>query len=88
MRWTYEKIVVKKYWNGYRTYYRHGNGNLELLHVAVPSKEDAYKLGVVEVDLYNEEIDEAWKEEAKRYPAPWGSEEERIIATDILDSMM
>ena len=51
--YAYKNIKVEQYWNGYRPYYVHENGVKELLHVGMPTKADAFKVGKIEVDFMN-----------------------------------
>lgn len=49
-----KNIKVVSYWNGYRPYYVHENGNRELLSVAMPTRELAYAMGREQVKHMNE----------------------------------
>ena len=52
-QYLYKNIVVEKYWNSYRTYYDHGNGNRDLIAVGSTNKKSAYLKGKQEVDWMN-----------------------------------
>ena len=43
------KLVIEPYWNGYRPYYVTENKKI-LLHVGMPTKADAVKVGRMEID--------------------------------------
>lgn len=46
------KLVVEPYWNGYRPFYVTKNKKILkiLLHVGMPTKADAVKVGRMEID--------------------------------------
>lgn len=47
------KLVIEKYWNGYRPFYVYKDGTRELLHTAMPTKADAVKVGKMEIAYIN-----------------------------------
>ena len=49
----YKNLIIEPYWNGYRVYYRHDNGNKELLTYK-PTRKEAQTAGKLQVDYMNE----------------------------------
>lgn len=44
------KLIIEKYWNGYRPFCVTEDGNKVLLHTAVPTKEMAMEYGKAEIN--------------------------------------
>lgn len=52
MKALYKNLEIRPYWNGYRVYYRHENGELELVAYQM-TKKDALKAGKQQVNHMN-----------------------------------
>ena len=53
-KYFYKNLAIVPYWNGYRVYYLHENGNRELVAFQM-TKKDAIKAGHLQVDYMNNE---------------------------------
>ena len=53
MKYRVSNIRIEEYWNGYRPFYIHSNGNKELLAVAKPTRKLAMAIAKEQVKYLN-----------------------------------
>lgn len=52
-KYKYKQLKAERYWNGWRTFYVHDNGNKELICAFCLTKRDALDCGKANVDYMN-----------------------------------